>query len=287
MRYRGFRVPRLFTEIAVNQEEAVERLYQGVVGTARGVLRLLHIDVTVVGAEHIPASGGALIAANHTGYPDFIMLGTGPYLRGERLVRFMAKQSVFEVPVLGWLLHKMQHVPVNRAAGASSVDAAVAGLRGGNLVGIFPEATISRSFDLARFKTGAARIAHAADVPLIPCAIWGSQRIWTKDLPKKLRGVPVIVRYGEPVALTGDAELDTAELKARMQALLDASRDDYATLYGPFETGAPWMPASLGGGAPTLEEADEMYRQERLAREAKKARRGRRGRGGRERVKGS
>ena len=235
-------------------------------------MRAANIEVTVIGAENIPANGGAILAGNHTGYADFILMGTGPYLHGERLVRFMAKKSVFDVPVLGWLLKLMKHVPVDRARGGASIAQAVEMLREGNLVGIFPEATISRSFELANFKTGAARIAHQAGVPLVPCAIWGSQRIWTKDLPKHFRNVPVIVRYGEPVTLTGDAEADTAELKRQMQLLLDASRSEYSTRYSD-GTGEAWMPRALGGTAPTLEEAEELYAKERAEREAKKQRR--------------
>ena len=271
-RYRGFTVPRLYEGIAANRDEAVEKFYQGLVGFARRLMRAANIEVTVIGAENIPANGGAILAGNHTGYADFIMLGTGPYLHGERLVRFMAKKSVFDVPVLGWLLKLMKHVPVDRARGGASIAPAVEMLREGNLVGIFPEATISRSFELANFKTGAARIAHQAGVPLVPCAIWGSQRIWTKDLPKHFRNVPVIVRYGEPVALTGDAEADTAELKRQMQLLLDASRSEYSTRFSD-GTGEAWMPRALGGTAPTLEEAEELYAKERAEREAKKQRR--------------
>lgn len=269
-RYRGFLVPGLYEGIAANRDEAVERFYQGLVGAARRVMRTAKIDVTVIGAENIPAHGGAMLAGNHTGYADFILLGTGPYLHGNRLVRFMAKASVFNVPVLGHLLKVMKHVPVDRARGGDSIAPAVDMLRSGNLVGIFPEATISRSFELAHFKTGATRIAHQAGVPLIPCAIWGSQRIWTKDLPKHFRNVPVIVRYGEPVQLTGDADADTAELKRRMQLLLDASRAQYADLFDDGQ-GEPWMPVVLGGTAPTLEEADAIYARERAEREAKKA----------------
>ena len=276
--YRGFNVPHRFTETPAHRIEAVERFYQGLVGTLRRAMRALNIDVTVIGAEHIPTEGGALIAGNHTGYADFILMGTGPYLRGERLVRFMAKQEVFDVPVLGRLLRKMKHVPVNRAQGSTAIAPAVERLRSGNLVGIFPEATISRSFELASFKTGAARIAHQAGVPLIPCVIWGSQRIWTKDLPKHFRNVPVIVRYGAPVELTGDAEADIAELKRQMQLLLDESRTEYTALAGP-GTGEPWLPAALGGTAPTIEEADRIHAEERAAkaaaREAKAAKKGR------------
>ena len=271
-RYRGFTVPRLYEGIAANRDEAVEKFYQGLVGFARRLMRAANIEVTVIGAENIPAESGAMLAGNHTGYADFILLGTGPYLHGERLVRFMAKKSVFDVPVLGWLLKLMKHVPVDRARGGASIAPAVEMLREGNLVGIFPEATISRSFELANFKTGAARIAHQAGVPLVPCVMWGSQRIWTKDLPKHFRDVPVIVRYGEPVHLTGDAEADTAELKRQMQLLLDASRSEYASLYTD-GAGEAWMPVALGGTAPTLEEAEELYAKERAEREAKKQRR--------------
>ena len=271
-RYRGFTVPRLYEGVAANRNEAAERFYQGLVGFARRLMRAANIEATVIGAENIPAGSGALLAGNHTGYADFILMGTGPYLHGERLVRFMAKKSVFDVPVLGWLLKLMKHVPVDRARGGASIASAVQMLREGNLVGIFPEATISRSFELANFKTGAARIAHQAGVPLVPCAIWGSQRIWTKDLPKHFRDVPVIVRYGEPVALTGDAEADTAELKRQMQSLLDASRSEYASLYTD-GAGEAWMPVALGGTAPTPEEAEELYAKERAEREAKKQRR--------------
>ena len=270
-RYRGFTVPRLYEGIAANRDEAVEKFYQGLVGFARRLMRAANIEVTVIGAENIPAESGALLAGNHTGYADFILMGTGPYLHGERLVRFMAKKSVFDVPVLGRLLKLMKHVPVDRAHGGASIAPAVEMLREGNLVGIFPEATISRSFELADFKTGAARIAHQAGVPLVPCVIWGSQRIWTKDLPKHFRNVPVIVRYGEPVHLTGDAEADTAELKRQMQLLLDASRSEYASLYSD-GAGEAWMPVALGGTAPTPEEAEELYARERAEREAKKQR---------------
>jgi len=271
-RYRGFTVPRLYEGIAANRDEAVEKFYQGLVGFARRLMRAANIEVTVIGAENIPAESGALLAGNHTGYADFILMGTGPYLHGERLVRFMAKKSVFDVPVLGWLLKLMKHVPVDRARGGASIAPAVQMLREGNLVGIFPEATISRSFELANFKTGAARIAHQAGVPLVPCVMWGSQRIWTKDLPKHFRNVPVIVRYGEPVHLTGDAEADTAELKRQMQLLLDASRSEYASLYTD-GAGEAWMPVALGGTAPTPEEAEELYAKERAERAAKKQRR--------------
>lgn len=273
--YLGFHVPDDFEPVPDHPSESREGLYPATVRMARRFLHVSNIDVTVYGTEHIPATGGALLAGNHTGYYDFILAAVGPHLRGQRLVRYMAKKSVFDVKLLGPILRRMRHVPVDRKRGGSSIDAAVHELQDGMLVGIFPEATISRSFELANFKTGAARIAYAADAPLVPCVIWGSQRLWTKDLPKRFRNVPVIIRYGAPVELTGDAEADTARLKADMQALLDTTRAEYAEAHGSGE-GEAWMPVALGGTAPTVEEADEIYRLERAAREEKKAKKARR-----------
>src|SRR5699024_1501645 len=132
------------------------------------------IRLTVFGAENIPVDGPALLAINHTGYYDFIFGGIPAHLRGRRLVRFMAKKEIFDTPVIGRLMRSMKHLQVNRAAGAASREEAVERLRQGQLVGIFPEATISRAFELKDFKNGAARIAAEADAPLIPVVIWGS-----------------------------------------------------------------------------------------------------------------
>ncbi|MEX3504308.1 lysophospholipid acyltransferase family protein [Corynebacterium sp. LK2510] len=252
--------------------ESGERFYQRVIRVAKGLFRAQGTRTTIYGLEHLPREGGALIAANHTGWFDFIFAGMGPHINGRRLVRFMAKKEVFELPVIGWLMRSMHHVPVDRSAGAASIDDAVAFLQAGELVGIFPEGTISRSFELADFKTGGARIAQRAGVPLIPCAIWGSQRLWTKDLPRRMgrSKTPVIVRYGAPVPTEGTPEEVTARLKEAIAELLDASRAEYSDTFGPFEPGEKWMPQSLGGGAPTLEEAEAIYQREKQARAEKK-----------------
>ncbi|PRC58069.1 1-acyl-sn-glycerol-3-phosphate acyltransferase, partial [Mycobacterium sp. ITM-2017-0098] len=77
-------------------------------------------------------------------------------------------------------------IPVDRKAGAGAYAAAVESLRRGEIVGVYPEATISRSFELKEFKTGAVRMAKEAQVPIVPVIVWGAQRLWTKDHPKAL-----------------------------------------------------------------------------------------------------
>lgn len=254
-----FRVPEGTPNVPPHRE-AAETFYHGVIRTLRGVLRLQGITVTVEGGENIPTDGGALLAMNHTGYYDFIFLQVPAYTRGKRLVRFMAKREIFDVPVVGNAMRWMHHVSVDRARGASSVGDAVRELKRGRLVGIFPEATISRSFELKSFKNGAVRIAREADVPLIPVVCWGSQRIWTKGGKKHLgrTKTPVWIRVGEPIEVTGDVDADIDRLHQRMDVMLDDVRRAYTAEFGPFPDQAEWMPASLGGGAPTLDQANAM-----------------------------
>jgi 1-acyl-sn-glycerol-3-phosphate acyltransferase len=239
-----------------------ELVYPPVIGFARTVFAGLGLRLQVTGAEHLPRTGGAVLASNHVGYLDFTFVGFSA-LPIKRLVRFMAKESVFRHKVSGPLMRGMKHIPVDRKAGSASYAAAVKALQDGELVGVFPEATISRSFELKAFKTGAARMAAEAGVPLIPVIVWGSQRIMTKGRPRDLkRGKAISIAVGEPMKATGDPEADMAELKTRMQVMLDEVQASYPQQpAGPEDTW--WIPARLGGTAPTLAEADELDRVDR------------------------
>ncbi len=114
----------------------------------------------------------------------------------------MAKQEVFDHKITGPIMRSLRHIPVDRDSGAASFDAACLALKDGELVGVYPEATISRSFEIKEFKSGAARMAIAADVPIVPHIVWGAQRIWTKGHPRKMwrPKVPISVAVGEPIA---------------------------------------------------------------------------------------
>ena len=228
---------------------------------------------TITGMDNLPATGGAVVAINHTGYLDFTFAGLPFYrLRPRRLVRFMAKQEVFDHKITGPVMRSLRHIPVDRASGAASFDAAVRALRSGELVGVYPEATISRSFELKEFKSGAARMAIAADVPIIPHIVWGAQRIWTKDHPKKMwrPKVPISIAVGEPIQPTLPPTELTALLRSRMQHLLERVQEDY----GPHPPGEFWVPHRLGGGAPTPARAAELETAELAERAAKRQRPG-------------
>jgi 1-acyl-sn-glycerol-3-phosphate acyltransferase len=248
----------------------VEPVYATVIQVARLTWAVQGLTFKVTGVENLPESGGAVVAINHTSYFDFTFAGLPAYLQHRgRKVRFMAKQEVFDSKLTGPIMRKLRHIPVDRASGGPSFDAAVEMLKAGELVGVYPEATISRSFEIKEFKSGAARMALAADVPIVPHIVWGAQRIWTKDHPKKLwrPKVPISVTVGKPIPPRLPAPDLTALLHGRMQHLLERVQDEY----GPHPPGAFWVPHRLGGGAPTLAEAARMDAEEAAARAARRA----------------
>ena len=203
----------------------------------------------------MPREGGAVMAINHTSYLDFMYAGL-PAWPHRRYVRFMAKKSIFAHRVAGPLMRGMRHIPVDRQQGGQAFKDAIRALKAGEIVGVFPEATMSRSFELKEFKPGAVKMAQVAGVPVLPTTIWGGQRVWTKDLPKHMgrARIPVYITVGEPIEIgrREDVMAATARVKAAMQAQLDAQQAAYPALTGD---DLRWQPARLGGTAPTPEEA--------------------------------
>ena len=251
----------------------VEPVYGTVIQLARLLWRLQGLTFTVTGVENLPVTGGAVVAVNHTGYFDFTFAGLPAYKQKRgRKVRFMAKKEVFDNKLTGPIMRSLRHIEVDRASGAASFDEACRNLKEGELVGVYPEATISRSFEIKEFKSGAARMAIAADVPIVPHIVWGAQRIWTKGHPKNMRRpkVPISVAVGEPIYPTLPPNELTSLLHSRMQHLLARVQDEY----GPHPPGEFWVPHRLGGAAPSLAEANRMDVEEAAEKAARRAQRG-------------
>jgi 1-acyl-sn-glycerol-3-phosphate acyltransferase len=248
-----------------------EPVYAPVIVAAQGAFKALGLHIEVVGGENVPRTGGAVIASNHISYLDFVFVGLGAH-ESKRYVRFMAKDSIWRNKIAGPLMRGMKHIPVDRDAGAESFRVALEELRRGEVVGIFPEATISRSFELKDFKSGAPRLAMDAGVPLIPVVVWGTQRMMTKGRPRDFsRGKAVSISVGEPIPVPKGSDLDAvqADLHARMAAMLEEAVARYPQRpAGPDDTW--WLPARHGGTAPTLAEATRMDRQELLERARRK-----------------
>lgn len=244
-------------------------IYPPVILTAKTLFKVAGMKFMTSGADNIPKTGGAILAANHIGYVDFVFDGFAAQ-PSKRLVRFMAKKEAFDHKLTGPLMRSFHHISVDRSAGEDSYNMAVEYARNGEIVGIFPEATISRSFEIKELKTGAVRMAAEAGVPLIPMVTWGTQLLKTKDHDSdfKGRGKTIALYVGEPLEVTGeDPVAETEKLRAAMAGLLDRAIADYPIR----PEGQWWAPARLGGTAPTPEQARKLDEEEKITRAARKA----------------
>ena len=246
-------------------------VYPVVIAAAKTWFKVGDVRIQMTGTEHIPREGGALVAVNHLSFVDYVLAGYPGVERG-RLTRFIAKKEVFDHPVGGPVMRSFHHIALDRADGQRGMDEARRYLDAGELVGIFPEGTISRSFELQPLKTGAARIAADAGVPLIPIVVWGTQRFLTKGKPRDFgRHKTVAIEVGEPLhpSPEDNPNLVTKDLQARMEDMLDRLIRSYPADEQP--PGSWWLPARYGGSAPTPDEAAAMYAEERRRRAERKA----------------
>lgn len=159
------------------------------------------------GAENVPRSGGVIIAANHLTYVDPLLFGHFVYDAG-RLPRFLAKSTLFDVPLFKYVIRGAKQIPVFRgtADAAQALSAAVAALEAGECILIYPEGTATRDPDgwPMRAHTGVARLALTTGVPVIPVAQWGAQDMW-RYKTKRVRLLPrksVQMLAGPPVDLS-------------------------------------------------------------------------------------
>lgn len=226
-------------------------VYPPVIVSLKTFWKYLGLRFDFRGVENLPDKdhGGAILAINHVSYLDFALAGTAA-LPMNRYVRFMAKKELFDNKIAGPLLRGMHHISVDRANGSGSFVAALRALRAGEIIGIFPEGTISVSFEVKELKTGVIRLAQGANVPVIPTIIWGSQRIWTKKVKRNLKRnkFPISVTFGEPLTFKkgDDIEAGEAQLRSIMLEMLHKVQSDYPDSH----EGQRWAPTRLGGTAP-------------------------------------
>ena len=237
------------TRMSTDRARPSDRTYRVVVRLIAGLFRLLGLRVMVHGEEHLPATGPAVVASNHTGFLYFTFIGYAARERG-RLVRFMSKLSTFESPFWGGYAGEgMSGRPVARSMAYRQARRL---LDEGEIVGVFPEATISRSWLVKGLKPGAAGLAISRSAPLVPAVVWGSHRVMTVDGHRSLRrGKAITILLGEPLRPAAGETIAglTERLHIAMTTLLNQAIAGYPDMPRSADD-RWWLPYDRGGTAP-------------------------------------
>jgi 1-acyl-sn-glycerol-3-phosphate acyltransferase len=196
---------------------------------AEGVLRppmALWFNWRFEGLEHVPRKGPVLVAANHISYFDPLAHGYFMVKAGRR-PRFLAKKELYGNSFLRRALLGAGQIPVERGSGSHApVEAAMKALREGEAVMVYPEGTITKKPDLMPMsgKTGIARLALAARIPVLPIAVWGSHRVWGSHGSRSISfGRPIRLKAGPPLDFSRfeDEQNDPATLRKVTDAVIE------------------------------------------------------------------
>lgn len=233
-----------------------------------GPLLRLFFRPTITGAEHVPVTGGAVLASNHLAVADSFFLP----LMVRRRVTFLAKREYFTGTGLRgalkrWFFSGVGQVPIDRSsavAAQAALDTGVRLLTEGNLLGIYPEGTRSPDGRLYKGKTGLARMVLAARVPVIPVVMVGTDR--ANPIGSTMwRPHPIAIRLGEPLdfsryeGLAGDRFVERSITDEIMYALMELSGQEYVDVYAAkVKEGAGTVPDAAVPAQPEAADADRV-----------------------------
>jgi len=195
-------------------------------GWARTILAFSRVAVTVRHAERFDRRRSYVVVANHESYADVLVLLS----RLPMQVRFLAKRSIFRVPILGWSIRAAGFVPVDRGDAARSVatvDTALKRLRSGKSLVVFPEETRTRTGELGPFKKGAALLALKSGHPLLPVGIAGSRKVLPRGAWNMTPG-RVVLAIGTPIEMDGRSARERNEVMRQMRNAVERLREEAA-----------------------------------------------------------
>ncbi len=205
----------------------------------------------IIDAQKFPKTGAFVFAPNHYSEIDPVVMGVVAWKLG-RMPRFLAKASVFKIPVIGRVLAKSGQIPVQRGGsvrGSEPVKAASRLVENGQMVVVYPEGSLTRDPELwpMRGKTGAVRIALEQGIPIVPAAHWGSQHLMER-YSKKISLFPrktIRVKIGDPIDLAQfrGRSLDTATLNEATAVVMVAITALLEDLRGEPAPTKRWNPA--------------------------------------------
>jgi len=189
------------------------RFVYAVVGAVLGwlfQLRWEHVD-------RVPATGPVVVVSNHVSMADPPILGLG--LPWRRSIRFMAKEELFDRGPVGWFVRTVSAFPVKRGgADRSAIRMALAILKAGGVVGVFPEGTRIREGEVGEVHQGAAFIANMGSATIVPAGVSGTDRLWPSVRRPSFAKVTVV--FGEPILPASVADLPRGERAAELTKAL-------------------------------------------------------------------
>ena len=255
---RALATSRGWPVIAFRNKDAAPRSGVEIYDVARVLLHptLLPFRVEIEGLDNVPREGGIIVASNHRSYLDGLVVAAIASRRGRKL-RFLGKREIFEAPVLKYLVRAAGQIPVDRGTGSPKpLRAAIDALDRGEAVAILPQGTIPRGpafFDpVLEGRPGVARMAIASGAPVIPIALWGTERIWPRNarLPDlAMLKETVYARVGEPLWLK--APDGDEENKALLDSLTAQVMDRISEMLPPdVRTPGPPSPEELTAATP-------------------------------------
>lgn len=253
--------------------------YRAIVFAGVAALTALRVDMQVTGAENLPRDEdvrglhrrivpgrGRVVAITHFGYADFVFAELAVWREVRAHIRFLITRKHTGGRVVTAICELCDHVLVDRSHGEPAFREAVAKLRRGDWIGVFPEGTTNRAYAVRELRTGAVRMAQETGAEIIPLSVFGAHRMLAKGrgrfLLRNAWRTPVRVHVAPPIRVAPDEDVRTATaaLRATLQDGIDRAIDAYPVAA---ELGVWWMPAARGGGAITPEEDAARHRDER------------------------
>jgi 1-acyl-sn-glycerol-3-phosphate acyltransferase len=180
--------------------------------------------LVVVDKQHLPKTGGFVVACTHVGWVEIVWLALAVWPRS---IHYMAKEELFQNRWIGFFLKKLQAFPVNRRSpGPSSLKIPLKLLEQGEIIGIFPSGT--RTQGKVPLKQGAARIAQLAGVPLVPAVYMGPSSLRLRDFFKRK---PVAIIFGQPITTESNLTIPESEQREIMMRELNTRLSDLFRRY--------------------------------------------------------
>lgn len=216
------------------------------------ILRLM-FTIKTSGKENLP-QGGYILVGNHLSYLDPFSFAYSVYIHMKRVPHYLAKESIFRIPIIGKILPKVGQIPVYRGGKSNEepLRAAKEFLKAGQVVVVFPEGTLTRDPDQwpMRGKAGAIRLAVELGLPIVPCGQWGVEKV-LGNYSKKFRPNPfhvVRVKIGKPMFFRElEGKTPTAQ---ELAAATDTVMREISTIVGELRGETPpkelWDPTKVG-----------------------------------------